>query len=305
MSKRFFVLSALGGSIAAAKYYSAGASNYYNSKLQGKTVVIAGTPNDVALEICRRLSFNGARVYFFTNDKNKYKDTVTNIVENNRWYNKEEPPLQYKKIDLKDFETVQGFTKEFERTNYKIDILVNLPDSDHEPTPGSKTNAEVIGNLTNSLSNLLSESGEGRVINLVSYLPESSLSKEALQKCSDNFDAGKQTDSSWALVGLAKNQQKQFDLEHKHIKVVAVNPGLSRHELDKKATWLKSVPVLSHLAYWLVAKSNSQAAQTALFASMYPWKDLQGGELYSECKLVGKESLADKPKAMAQANIRS
>ena len=303
MSKRFVALSAAGLGLLGCRYYFGGEQNTYTTTMRGRKILITGNPDGVATEIVRDLANRGAFIYWYNHDSKKVRRNISDLAKLSYYLNKEDPYVEYHKLDPTNSTDVKSVADSLKEQSIIIDVLINVPydyNSDSQ-THGLNSRSEAtLRNLKapidmlEQMHPLLHMSGEGRVINLVPYLRDEPV-KDGMPNYDDLFSQEVKDvnfsefieDTSKAILALTKCQQDQMHVLNRHIKVVAVNPGMTRDRLVR--TYMPSFVTgrmydLMTILAVPFAKSDKEAAQTALYAIMKPWHEIKGGQYYSNCK---------------------
>ncbi|XP_030768337.1 retinol dehydrogenase 11-like [Sitophilus oryzae] len=144
-----------------------------NVCLVGKTAIITGGNTGIGYETAADLAKRGCRVIIACRREKEAISAVKKLIEET-----DNPNILYKPLDLCSFKSVREFAKDINKTEKRLDILINnagagiLPKKINEDGMLNLMQTNYFGHflLTNLLLDLLKKTGHSRIVNVSSFL---------------------------------------------------------------------------------------------------------------------------------------
>lgn len=271
-------------------------------ELSGKTAIVTGSNTGLGFETALELYQRGAKVFVSCRNETKGLEAIERMRSISKG-----GELEFAQLDLSSLESVKEFSEKINRTESRLDFLINNAGVMIPPPSKSKEGYELqfgvnfIGHfaLTGYLFNLLERTVGSRIVTL------SSIAHRGAVIDFDNFRLEKQY-STWREYGQSKLADLIFALElEKRLRKngyqtisLAAHPGFSKTDLQKymDKDMLNSLELMT----------AKEGAQPILAACLRP--DAKGGQYwgpdgYNEQK--GKPALAKIDKAALDENLNA
>ncbi|RUS72780.1 hypothetical protein EGW08_019457 [Elysia chlorotica] len=263
----------------------------YNGKekLNGKTVVITGCNTGIGFETAKDLAQRGARIIMACRDMERCEaaaSKIKDIVNSNN--------VICKKLDLSSFESIRAFCDEFNRTEARLDILINNAGVMMCPRMLTKDGLEMqLGTnhfghflLTNLLLDKLKASRPSRIVAV------SSRAHTRTQGINfDDINSEKSYEKMTAysqskLANILHVKELTRRLEGTGVTAYALHPGVVATELPRHIA-LANNPIILFLTAplrYILLKTPLEGAQTTLACALNPAWETISGKYYSDCK---------------------
>ncbi|KAK3801846.1 hypothetical protein RRG08_048433 [Elysia crispata] len=263
----------------------------YNGKekLNGKTIVITGCNTGIGFETAKDLAFRGGRIIMACRDMARCEAAAQNIkdtVDSNN--------IVCKKLDLSSFESIRAFCDDFNRTESRLDILINNAGVMMCPKMLTKDGLEMqLGTnhfghflLTNLLLDKLKASSPSRIVVVSSraHLRSKGINFDDIN--SDNSYDKMKAYAQSKLANVLHVKELAKRLEGTGVTAYSLHPGVVDTELPRHIGVFYN-PIVLFLAApfrYFLFKTASEGAQTTLACALNPAWETVTGKYYSDCK---------------------
>ena len=263
-------------------------------KLDGKTVVITGANTGIGKVTATDLAKRGAKIVICCRDKGRAEKAVEDIKKESSNEN-----VKYLLLDLASLASVRKCAEELNKTEEKIDYLINnagvmmCPQWKTEDGFDMQMGTNHFGHflfteLVLPLVHKSAQSGHHPRIVIVSSMAHE-MATNGLSFDNINFEKDFKTmkvygESKLANVLHAKELAERLDAR---ISVYSLHPGVIATELGRHvAEWVPGP--LKYPAKWLqefIMKDPFHGAQTTLYCTLEDSIEKQSGLYYSDCNV--------------------
>ena len=305
-NKRFFVMTGIGLSVAATKYYTQGGVNTFTPGMSDRVVLITGGSSGIGKETMKEIARLRAKVIITGRDSQKANAIIKEFNQERATMKRLASPITFMKVDFSDLNDVKRFAEIFKKENTQLDVLVNNAGQMNNTFRVSKQGVEMTTAvnhlspvyLTHLLMPLLEKTEESRVINVASMAHKGfgpfkplkfDVSDIFLSKMnSENYDGGvAYCTSKLENILFTQGLENHFKKNKINMKTASLHPGVIHSELQRDISpFLQNLIKLAFPLIWLFSKSEAQGAQTTLSTSLMPFSELQSGSYYKDCKVA-------------------
>jgi retinol dehydrogenase-11 len=266
--------------------------------LLGKTVIVTGSNIGIGFYTALDFAKRGARVILACRDYKKGEAAREEIIKRT-----DNPNVFLKIVDMSSFESVRAFAQEINKTEDRLDVLVNnagMAIVDDEKTKDGHLMAMQVNYfslflLTNLLLDLLKKSQPSRIINTSSILAQvgTSFSVDKLHKYNGNLDV--YAHSKLAIILFTKELAKR--LEGSGVTVYSLHPGAVKTDIFRNAKGLIGSFMTSLFKRWmnLFFKTPEEGAQTTIYCAVEKNIEKFSGHYFVECRRVNDYKRATVP----------
>ncbi|XP_022335260.1 retinol dehydrogenase 13-like [Crassostrea virginica] len=292
----------LGVSFAVLRRYCAGGVCRSKARLDGKTVIITGANTGIGKETAIDLASRGARVILACRNVMRAERAATDIMKKSNTQN-----VAVKIVDLASLESIRKFADDINKTEPRVDILINNAGIMMCPHWKTQDGFEMqfgvnhLGHflLTNLLLDKIKSSAPARIIN-VSSLAHTRTSKMNFDDLNSEknyhfMDAYRQS----KLANVLFTRELSRRLEGTNVTANSLHPGLVKTELSRYLP--QTVPVylrilLKPFAY-LLSKTSVQGAQTSIYCAVEESLANVTGKYFSDCAIKEESKAAQDDEA--------
>ncbi|CAL8097395.1 unnamed protein product [Calicophoron daubneyi] len=288
-----------------------------SKRLDGKVAIVTGASSGIGLLTTAELARRGAHVVMACRDMSRAEKSRALLVEKygaNNTHCMEmnvadksvipslspisEDQLHLEYVDLASFQSIKNFSNAINEQYKKIDFLINNADlvspkfqrtpEGHELTIGVNYLGPFL--LTDLLLPLLIASGQGRIINLSSFVHHyAGLQKPDLQ-CSPSTFSSISTYAQSKLAVVMYTKELSRRLAGTRVKAVSLNPGMVKTSVNRYSSFSLLIRiVLSLLSPWMI--NAWQGIQTTMYTILSD--SIISGGYYSNCALSKPKSIVD------------
>ncbi|XP_043218088.1 retinol dehydrogenase 13-like isoform X2 [Amphibalanus amphitrite] len=271
-----------------------------DARLDGRTVVVTGANTGIGRETALDCARRGARVLLACRDMTKCEEARKFIVlETSNKY------VYCRHCDLASQESIRKFAEVFNKTEPRLDVLVNNAGVMRCPRLVTLEGIELqlgvnhMGHflLTNLLLDKLKSSAPSRVVNLVSVAHRrGAIDFKDLN--SDKEYSPVEAYNNSQLANMIFTVELARRLKGTGVTCNAVHPGLTATELSRHMSfynsWLAAVVVKP--LQWFVLRTPAQGATAVVYAAAEPSLSERTGEYISECEgtTIAEEALNER-----------
>ena len=276
--------------LAFGKRYFNGSVCRIHRDLTSKTVIITGATSGIGKETARSLAKSKATVILACRNREKALDIMEALRQETNNLN-----IQYIPLDLSSLKSIKEFSKEYQKTHKKLDILINNAAVINfqmrlETKDGFEGQFAVnyLGHfyLTNLLSKTLQNTPSSRVINVTcSSYSSAKMNWQDLMSYKSYGPLRAYAQSKLAMVLFTKELNKR--LAGSNMKAVSVHPGSTRTNIlgnMPKAWYLQVLSAIQGPFWYYFTKTPWYGAQGPIYCSLEDFDKLEGGEYYAEMK---------------------
>ncbi|KAJ6638211.1 Retinol dehydrogenase 13 [Pseudolycoriella hygida] len=287
-----FIIAIGVGVVMTIKNFMGGQNSPSTNQINGQIVVITGG-SGIGFEITKELCSRGAHVIVATKDIKKCQEKLEII--------KRQIPsasVEVRHIDLKSFDCLKRFAKSVIKDFEKVDILINNAGIIFNPfdktVDGFESHLQVnyLSHflLSSLLLPLLKNATNGRIINVSAHANAS-----GKVNIDDPLNIGQ-----WApafhhrdafahskLCVLLASIHLATVLKDTHVTVNTCTPGLVRgtdHLSKSPIMNAMCAKVITYPWMWLLMKSPTQGAQTAIYLATEPNLKTVSGQYFNDCE---------------------
>ncbi|XP_019647921.1 PREDICTED: retinol dehydrogenase 13-like [Branchiostoma belcheri] len=251
--------------------------------MEGKTVIITGANSGIGKETAKELSKRGGRVIMACRNMDKCKEALDELVQETGNKN-----VHCQHVDLASFESVRKFANRINKSESKVDVLINnagVMRCPHWKTAdGNEWQFQVnyLSHflLTNLILDKLKAAEQGRIINTSSIAHGHGKIKFDDINSKDKYDdVEAYSQSKLALVLFSLELSNR--LEGTGVTANTVYPGVTKTNIGQhKLSKVDSVVTKPFM--WFTLREPARAAQTGIYLSVAPevadktgkyWKD--------------------------------
>lgn len=290
------IVALVGGGFLVREFV--GFAKYHGKeKLHGKTVVITGCNTGIGFETAKDLALRGGRIIMACRDMGRCEAAAKKIKDETNSNN-----VVCKILDLSSFESIRTFCDDFNKTESRLDLLINNAGVMMCPRMLTKDGLEMqLGTnhfghflLTNLLVDKLKVSSPSRIVNVSSRAhsrsPGINFDDINSEKSYERMTAYAQ--SKLANVLHAKELARR--LEGTGVTTYSLHPGVVDTELPRFIPFFNNIVVqllFAPLRYYAL-KTPLEGAQTTLACALNPALETVSGKYYSDCKEKEPSKLA-------------
>ncbi|XP_061193007.1 uncharacterized protein LOC133201230 [Saccostrea echinata] len=272
------------------RLWAAGGKCYSKARLDGKTVIITGCNTGIGKETAIDLAGRGARVIMACRDRGRGETALAAVIE--RTGNKQ---VVLKILDLASLDSVRKFAEDINKTEPRLDILINNAGVMICPYLKTAEGFEMqfgtnhLGHflLTNLLLDKIKKSAPARIVNV------SSLAHIFTDKINfDDINSEKSYNRTQAyaqskLANILFSRELSRRLKGTGVTVNSLHPGSVITELQRYVPGYKIIwPLIA-----LIFKTPREGAQTNIYCAVDESLDNVTGKYFSDCA-VKEESKA-------------
>ncbi|XP_068897864.1 retinol dehydrogenase 12-like isoform X2 [Tenebrio molitor] len=266
--------------------------------LLGKTVIVTGSNTGIGFYTALDFAKRGARVILACRDYKKGEAAREEIIKRT-----DNPNVFLKIVDLSSFESVRAFAQEINKTEDRLDVLVNNAAAalvnDKKTKDGHLLAMQVnyfsLFLLTNLLLDLLKKSQPSRIVNTSSLLARiwTSFSLDKLHKYNGNIEV--YAHSKVAIILFTKELAKR--LEGSGVTVYSLHPGAVKTDIFRNAEgWAGSfITALFKRLMNFFFKTSEEGAQTTIYCAVEKNIEKFSGHHFEECRRVNDYKRATVP----------
>ncbi|CAH1263504.1 RDH13 [Branchiostoma lanceolatum] len=251
--------------------------------MEGKTVIITGANNGIGKETAKELSKRGGRVIMACRNMDKCQGARDQLVQESGNQN-----VHCQQVDLASFESVRKFASRINKSEAKVDVLINnagVMRCPHWKTAdGNEWQFQVnyLSHflLTNLILDKLKAAKQGRIINTSSIAhSQGQINFEDINSTVKYEDTDAYMQSKLALVLFTLELSKR--LEGTGVTANTVYPGVTKTNIGQhKLSKMESAVTKPFM--WFALRDPARAAQTGVYLSVAPevadktgkyWKD--------------------------------
>eukprot|EP00105_Crassostrea_gigas_P016411 XP_011433783.1 PREDICTED: retinol dehydrogenase 11 [Crassostrea gigas] len=256
--------------------------NITSSSLEGKTIIVTGAEQGRGIHITLELAKRKARVIMACADENKGKTARQKVVQRTGNTN-----VVVQHLDVSMMSSVRSFVALFKLHEKKLDILINNEEMISIKKKMTNEQFEMVfaANyfgpflLTHLLLDLLRRS-QGRVVNVGSVLPSSTVLDCGNLKAEKSFHFSRFYESKLALLIFTKELAKRTI--NSGVVAAYVNAGPTQTELCQDISWLFLLFQSIYSGQGL--KSATKGARSVLFCALDD--SVQTGGYYIDGQLM-------------------
>uniref|UniRef100_A0A0L8GQG5 Retinol dehydrogenase 13 n=2 Tax=Octopus bimaculoides TaxID=37653 RepID=A0A0L8GQG5_OCTBM len=291
LNKFFYPLSFIGtiaGASVLLKDYLGGSKYEGKEKIAGKTVVITGANSGIGKAVATGLAYKRGRIILACRDMERCAEAQKEIIHQTANLN-----IHCRKLDLASIKSIKAFADAFNKTENRLDILINnagvmcSPKSLTEDGFEQQLGVNYLGHflLTVLLLDKLKKSAPSRILNICSHsFKNGSMNWQDLNSAQkyDNREAFYQSHLAKVLFTTELSRR----LQGSGVTVNAVYPGVTNTNLGNHLGINKSYisSILLWPIKWILLKTPMQGAQTALFCSVDPSLETVSGHYFCNNK---------------------
>ncbi|XP_053722798.1 retinol dehydrogenase 13 [Synchiropus splendidus] len=272
--------------LLAVRRWMAGPSCRSKVRLEGKTVLITGANTGIGKETALDMARRGARVILACRDMTRARVAADEIRQRSGNGN-----VVVKQLDLASLQSVRDLARDMERSEERLDILINNAGIMMCPKWQTKDGFEMqfgvnhLGHflLTHCLLDLLKKSAPSRIV-IVSSLGHV---KGQIHYDDINLDKDYNPEKSYRQSKLANvlfGRELARRLEGTNVTVYSLHPGVIRTELGRHL-WT-SLPVWKRViaaGIMQLMKNPWEGAQTTIYCAVDESLANESGLYYSDC----------------------
>ncbi|XP_014363990.2 retinol dehydrogenase 11-like [Papilio machaon] len=255
------------------------------TKLHGKTALVTGGNSGIGLETARDLAGRGARVIIACRNEEKSKQAVADIIATTGNNN-----VEYRHLNLCKFSSVREFADDFNKTEDRLDFLVNNAGCAGLPLKISDDGFDLVLQtnhfgpflLTNLLMDKLIASKPSRIVIVSSFLHNfgrldiNDLGEVNMKgRYFNKYSNSKLCNLLWTKA-LAKRLPNE-------VTVNALHPGFVRTDIFKRLH--PFVQKFIRFITTLMFKDSKEGAQTSIHLCVCPELSEISGEYFKDCKI--------------------
>ncbi|CAH1374882.1 hypothetical protein MTP99_016245 [Tenebrio molitor] len=264
----------------------------------GKTAIITGANTGIGFQTALDFAKRGARVILACRNYKKAEAARRDIIKMT-----DNPNVFVKIVDMSSFESVRAFAQEINKTEDRLDVLVNNAAAaflyDEKTKDGLLLGMQVnyfsLFLLTNLLLDLLKKSQPSRIINTSSLLAEygTAFRVDKLHKYNGNFDL--YTHSKLAIILFTKELAKR--LEGSGVTVYSVHPGAVKTNIFRDAEGWAGSFMTALFKRWMnfFFKTSEEGAQTTIYCAVEKNIEKFSGHHFLDCRRVNDYKRATVP----------
>lgn len=277
--------------VAVFRRWKAGGRCLSKARLDGKTVIITGANTGIGKETAVDLANRGARVILACRDKSRGENALADVIK--RTGSKQ---VVLKSLDLASLESVRKFAQDINKTESRIDILLNNAGVMMCPYMKTSDGFEMqfgtnhLGHflLTNLLLEKIKRSAPARIIN-VSSLAHTFTTKIDYDKIKDEKSYSRiEAYAQSKLANILFSRELSRRLQGTGVTVNSLHPGSVATELGRYFPGFTILyPTLS-----LFFKSPWEGAQTNIHCAVEESLENVTGKYFSDCAVVQESKAA-------------
>eukprot|EP00058_Branchiostoma_floridae_P027899 XP_002613390.1 hypothetical protein BRAFLDRAFT_68398 [Branchiostoma floridae] len=282
----WYPLSAAGattGLILLFRDYIQGERCPSKATMEGKTVIVTGANSGIGKETAKELSKRGGRVIMACRNMNKCQEARDQLVQETGNEN-----VHCQQVDLASFESIRKFASRINKSEPKVDVLINnagVMRCPHWKTAdGNEWQFQVnyLSHflLTNLLMDKLKAAEQGRIINTSSIAhAQGNINFDDINSLLKYEDVEAYMQSKLALVLFTLELSKR--LEGTSVTANTVYPGVTKTNIGQHRL-TKAQSIMTKPLMWFTLREPKRAAQTGVYLSVAPevadktgkyWKD--------------------------------
>lgn len=292
----------IGVSFAMLRRYFAGGVCRSKARLDGKTVIITGANTGIGKETAVDLASRGAKVILACRDVMRAERAATDIMKKSNNQN-----VVVKIVDLASLESIRKFADNINKSEPKIDILINNAGIMMCPYWKTQDGFEMqfgvnhLGHflLTNLLLDKIKSSAPARIVNVSSRAHTRTENIDF-----DDLNSEKNYNSMAAyrqskLANVLFTRELSLRLQGTNVTVNSLHPGVVKTELTRYLP--QSVPlyfrVLFAPIFYLLGKTPKQGAQTTIYCAVDESLANVTGKYFSDCAIKEESKAAQDDEA--------
>ncbi|XP_066261128.1 retinol dehydrogenase 11-like [Euwallacea similis] len=263
-----------------------------NVCLVGKTVIVTGANSGIGYEAAEDFAKRGARVILACRNEGKGKDAEERIKKATNNNN-----IIYKHLDLASLKSVRQFAEDINKTEKRLDILLNNAGSGFQDPAKSEDGFQLnmAGNyfghflLTNLLLDLLKQTENSRIVNVSS---EAAKMVGSIDVNKVNAFPENERFASWEIYGKSKACNILFTihlaekLKGTTVTTYSLHPGVVNTNIFKTMSkWTRFIFIAIFKWVW---KSSLEGAQTSIYCSVAKNIENLSGEHFENCHVVDR-----------------
>ncbi|XP_061193157.1 retinol dehydrogenase 12-like [Saccostrea echinata] len=285
-----------GVTLVVIRLWAAGGKCYSKARLDGKTVIITGCNTGIGKETAIDLAGRGARVIMACRDKSRGEKALSDVIERT-----ESKQVVLKILDLASLESIRKFANDFNKSEPRLDILLNNAGIMMCPYMKTADGFEIqlgtnhLGHflLTNLLLDKIKKSAPARIINV------SSLAHTFADKINfDDINSEKsysrmQAYAQSKLANILFSRELSRRLKGTGVTVNSLHPGSIVTELGRYIPGYSFLwPLLT-----LTCKTPREGAQTNIYCAVDESLNNVTGKYFSDCAVKGESKAAQDDEA--------
>eukprot|EP00105_Crassostrea_gigas_P041486 XP_019925634.1 PREDICTED: retinol dehydrogenase 13 [Crassostrea gigas] len=297
-----YLTTFVGVSFTAIRRYFAGGVCRSKARLDGKTVIITGANTGIGKETAIDLASRGAKVILACRDVIRAERAATDIMKKSNNRN-----IVVKIVDLASLDSIRKFADNINKSEPKIDILINNAGIMMCPYWKTQDGFEMqfgvnhLGHflLTNLLLDKIKSSAPARIINVSSH------AHTHTDKLDFDDLNGEKNYNSIAVYHQSKLANVLFTrelsrrLQGTNVKANSLHPGIVDTELTRYLP--RSVPfyfrILLAPIIYLLGKTPLQGAQTTIYCAVEESLANVTGKYFSDCAIKEESKAAQDDEA--------
>lgn len=301
-------LVGIGVSFTVMRRYFAGGVCRSKARLDGKTVIITGANTGIGKETAIDLASRGAKVILACRDVMRAERAATDIMKKSNNQN-----VVVKILDLASLDSIRKFANNINKSEPKIDILINNAGIMMCPYWKTQDDFEMqfgvnhLGHflLTNLLLDKIKSSAPARIINVSSHAhTQYGSDKLNFDKVFDDLNSEKNYNSLTAyrqskLANVLFTRELSRRLQGTNVTANSLHPGIVNTELTRYLP--QSVPlylrVLIVPLVYLLGKTPLQGAQTTIHCAVDESLANVTGKYLSDCAIKEESKAAQDAEA--------
>lgn len=253
----------------------------------GKTVVVTGANDGIGKETVRELAMRGGRIIMACRNTEKGEQARNEIVEETK-----NEQVVVRELDLSSLESVQNFADNFNKTESRLDILINnagvMVMSKELTKDGLESHFGVnhIGHflLTNLLLDKLKACSPSRIINVSSVAQFHSGPMKLDDLNSEKSFSGLNRYSQSKLANVLHVMELTKRLQGTGVTATAVHPGFVRTKLVRQTGLNCCLRVINNYIFLPFSITPVQGAQTSLKVALDKTLETVSGKYFADCK---------------------
>lgn len=286
-------VATVAGLYAARKLFFAGTFYHGTQRIDGKTVLITGANTGIGLETAKDLAKRGGRILMACRNMEKAVKAKEEVVKESG-----NDDVVIKELDLSSFESIRNLAADINKTEPRLDILINnagvmvCPQSKTKDGHEMQFGTNHLGHflLTNLLLEKIKASAPSRIVIVASVAAEMGLKNIQFEDL--NFEKNYQRWNVYCQSKLANvifSSELARRLEGSGVTTYSLHPGGVDTELQRHVPVVgenSSVSRIARIPMRYFFKTPKGGAQTQIRCAVDPDLANESGKYYDNCKQV-------------------
>ncbi|XP_039272891.2 retinol dehydrogenase 14-like [Styela clava] len=272
-----------------------------NIKMTGKTVLITGANTGMGLATAIDMGKRGARVIMTSRNMDRGNEAKDTAVKESGSEN-----IIVKQLDLSSMESIRVFADDINKTESKLDVLINNAGVMMCPQSKTKDGFEMqfgvnhLGHflLTNLLLDLIKKSAPSRIVTVSSAAHYKYLGA-AIHWDDLNLEKNYTPTTAYAqskLMNVLFSRELSKRLEGTGVTSNSLEPGAVKTDLQRHVGTHENPTFMDRIMGWANSltrrwwRTPEQGAQTQIYCAVAPELEGVTGKFFANCKQTGESN---------------